>query len=310
VPDVQRFIARVDSFQRRNRAAGFVYGVVKKFGDDQGGNLSALITYYGFVSLFPLMLVLVTVLSYVLHNNPSLQHDIVTSAVADFPIVGDQIRHNIGSVQGSGIALVIGILGTLYGGLGIANAAQDAMNKVWEVPMGTRPGFASRLARSLLLIATLGFGILVTTVINGIGGSSLGLGLVGRVGVLVLGVVLNIALFAFAFRFLTVREVSWREVLPGAVIAGLGWVVLQALGGAFVTHTVRGMSATYGLFAIVLGLLAWIFLQARIVVYAAEVNVVRVERLWPRSLAAPTTEADARAEEAYTHSEVRSEPGD
>ena len=305
VPDVQRFVRRLDSFQQCHRPAAFVYAVVKKFGDDQGGNLSALITYYGFVSLFPLLLVLVTVLSYVLQHNPSLQHDILNSALADFPIVGDQIRTNIGSVQGSGIALVVGIIGTFYGGLGIANAAQDAMNRVWEVPMAKRPGFLPRLGRSLVLIATLGAGILITTVVSGIGGSSLGLGFLGRVGVIALGLVFNVALFAFAFRLLTARSLSWGDVLLGAVVAGIGWEVLQALGGAFVSHTVKGMSATYGLFAIVLGLLAWIFLQARVVVYAAEINVVRAERLWPRSIAPPTTEADSRAQETYIERERR-----
>ena len=306
MPDVQKVIKRIDAFQQRHRPLAFTFGVIKKFGDDQGGNLAALITYYGFLSLFPLLLVTVTVLGYVLHGHPGLQDDILNSALADFPIIGAQIKGNVGSVRGSGIALAIGLLGTFYGGLGIANAAQDAMNRVWEVPMRARPGFLPRIARSLALIGTLGLGILVTTVLSGIGGGTGGLGVWIRVAALCLGFGLNVLLFVIAFRVLTSRELSWREVLPGAIVAAVGWEILQAVGGAFVAHALKGSSQMYGSFALVLGLLAWIFLQARIVVYAAEVNVVKAHRLWPRSIAPPPlTEADKRAYDAYAKTEER-----
>src|SRR2546430_1753623 len=127
MPDLQRVVRRIDEFQQRHRPLAFLFAVVKKFGDDQGGNLAALITYYGFLSLFPLLLVLVTVLGFVLQNNPDLRDDILNSAVAQFPIIGDQIRNNVGSVRGSGLGLAVGILVTFYGGLGVCNAAQDAM---------------------------------------------------------------------------------------------------------------------------------------------------------------------------------------
>jgi membrane protein len=291
--DLRRAQRRLDEFQQRHRPLAFAFAVHKKFGDDEGGNLAALMTYYGFLSIFPLMLVLVTVLGYVLHGNPSLQHDIVNSAVADFPIIGDQITKNVGSVQGSGIGLVIGLLLALYGGLGIANASQNTMNRVWGVPRSDRPGFLPRLLRSLAFIAMLAVGVLVTTVLSSIGGGSGNIGTGERVLVIALSFVINVGLFTVAFRVLTVRDVSWADVLPGAIMSAAGWEVLQALGAAFVSHQLKGMSQTYGLFAIVLGLLAWIFLQARLVVYAAEVNVVRAERLWPRALAEPPPEPPA-----------------
>ena len=156
MPDFQRAVRRVDEFQQRHRPLAFVFAVVKKFGDDQGGNLCALITYYGFMSLFPLLLVLVTVLGFVLQGNPGLRHDILNSAVTDFPVIGDQIKHSVGSVRGSGVGLAVGIVFTFYGGLGVANAAQDAMNRIWEVPMRARPGFVPRVLRSLALIGTIG----------------------------------------------------------------------------------------------------------------------------------------------------------
>jgi membrane protein len=306
MPDVQRVVRRVDDFQQRHRPLAFVFAVLKKFGDDQGGNLAALITYYGFVSLFPLLLVLVTVLGFVLDGNPDLQKDVLNSALADFPIIGNQIRDNVGSVRGSGIGLAIGVVFTFYGGLGIANAAQDAMNRVWEVPMRARPGFLPRVLRSLALIGTLGAGIIVTTVLSGMGGGTGSFGAWLRVALVAVAFALNVGLFMLAFRVLTVRDVAWRDLWPGAVVAAVGWEILQTIGGALLQHQLKGMDQTYGLFAIVIGLLAWIFLQARLVVYAAEVNVVRAQHLWPRSIAPPPlTDGDKRAYEAYAETEER-----
>jgi membrane protein len=306
MPDLQRALRRVDEFQQRHRPLAFVFAVVKKFGDDQGGNLCALITYYGFMSLFPLLLVLVTVLGFVLEGNPGLRHDILNSAVTDFPIIGDQIKRSVGSVRGSGIGLAVGIIFTFYGGLGVANAAQDAMNRIWEVPMRARPGFVPRVLRSLALIGTIGLGIIITTVLSGIGGGSGSLGAWVRIAAFVVAFAMNIGLFGLAFRVLTARDLAWGDVWPGAVIAAIGWEVLQAVGGAFVSHQLKGMSETYGVFAIVIGLLLWIFLQARVVLYAAEVNVVRARRLWPRSIAPPPlTEGDKRAYAAYAETEER-----
>src|SRR5438270_1346442 len=115
MPDFQRAVRRVDEFQQRHRPLAFVFAVVKKFGDDQGGNLCALITYYGFLSLFPLLLVLTTVLSFVLKGHPGLQHDILNSALADFPVIGTEIKKNVGEIHGSGLGLVLGIIGTFWG---------------------------------------------------------------------------------------------------------------------------------------------------------------------------------------------------
>jgi len=183
--DIRSYVRRADEFQQQNRFLAFTFAVIKKFGDDQGGNLSALIAYYGFLSLFPLLLVLFTVLGFVLHGHAGLQHDLKTSALADFPIIGDQISRNVTSVRGSGIGLAIGIAGTLWGGLGIANAAQNAMNRVWEIPMRARPGFLPRIARSLAAIGTIGLGIVVTTVISGFGSGGGGLGAGVRVAAFV-----------------------------------------------------------------------------------------------------------------------------
>ncbi len=281
--DLAPVLRRIDAFQRRHPWLAFPVAVQKKFGDDEGGNLCAMLTYYGFLSLFPLLLVFFTVLGFVLDGNPSLQHDIRTSALANVPIIGDQIAQNVTSVQGSGVALVVGLLGTLWGGLGIANASQDAMNRVWGVPRVKRPGFVPRVLRDLMLIGTIGVAIVVTSILGAAAGFASG-NLGWRVLATVVALALDTGLFLFAFRLLTVRELPWSAFLPGAVVAAVGWEILHLVAGAYASHVLKGMSQTYGMFAIVLGALGWIFLQARVVVYASEVNAVRRDRLWPRAL--------------------------
>ena len=188
----------------------------------------------------------------------------------------------------------------------IDQTTTNAMNQVWEVPMRARPGFFPRTIRSLTTIGTVGVGIVLTTLTSGVGSAAGGFGVATRAGVLAASIALNLGLFLVAFRVLTARVVAWRDLLPGAVFTAIAWEVLQSLGGLYVSHTLRGMSPTYGLFAIVLGLVAWLSLQAQVVVYAAEINVVRADRLWPRSLAPPPlTDADDRAYDAYARTEER-----
>jgi YihY family inner membrane protein len=302
--DVQAMLRRIDGYQRKHGAAGFVLGVLKKFGDDEGGSLSARITFYAFLSLFPMLLVLVTVLGYVLHGSQDLQRRIVDSALGDFPVIGDQLRHNIGSVRGNGLGLLIGILFTFYGGLGVGHASQDAMNRVWSVPIRVWPGFFPKLLRSIELMGTLALALILTTGLNWLGSAH---GATWeRVALFMIATLLNVGLFALAFRVLTAQALSFRVVLPGAVISALGWAVLQLVGEAVVNHMLHGMTATYGVFAIVLGLMAWLFILSRIMMYSAEVNVVLARELWPRSLnPPPLTDADRRAFQLYALAQER-----
>ena len=200
--DLRRLLRRVDGFQQRHRPLAFAVAVQKKFGEDEGANLCAMLTYYGFLSLFPLLLVFFTVLGFVLDGNASLQHDLRTSALAGVPIIGDQVARNVTSVQGSGVALVVGLLGTLWGGLGIANAAQDAMNRVWGVPRTARPGLVPRVLRDLALIGTLGAAIIGTTVLGAAAGFVSG-NVGWRAGATLLALALDTAVFVLAFHLLT-----------------------------------------------------------------------------------------------------------
>jgi membrane protein len=286
-------LERIDRFQRRHRWVGFPLGVFYKYSDDQGGYLAAVVTYYGFLSFFPLLLLFSSILGFVLRDNPSLQHSVLHSALAQFPVIGSELD-NPQRLGGHGVGLVIGVVGSLYGGLGVAQAGQYAMNTIWAVPRNNWPNpFAAR-ARSLLLLATVGIGVLATTVVSAMGSSAAAYGanLGGWLKVALIGVsvVINVGLFLLAFRIATTAEIGWRTLLPGAIAAAVGWQVLQSFGAAYVGHVVKNASATNGVFALVLGLIAWIYLGAVVVLHCAEANVVRARQLYPRALLTPFTD--------------------
>jgi YihY family inner membrane protein len=305
VESVNRAVGRVDEWQQRHRVPAFVVGVVKKYGDDRGGQLAALVTYYGFLSLFPLLLVLVTVLGFLLHDNPSLRHDLLDSALADFPIIGPQLRRNVSALGGNGLGLVIGLLGLIWGSLGVAQAAQHATAQVWNVAMARRPSFFPRLARSLLILAVLAVAIGVTTGLAAVATLVPSSIVVTVVSTLLL-VALNAALYWLAFRVLTPKEVATRDLWPGAIVGGVAWTALQALGGWLVARQLRHTSELYGTFGVVLGLLFFLYLAAQIMVYAAEVNVVKARGLHPRSLAPPPlTPADEQVLTDVVETEAR-----
>jgi membrane protein len=303
---LQRILHRVDDYQQRHPWLGFPVAVMKKFGDDEAGNLAALIAYYGFFSMFPLLLVFVSVLGLLLHNHPDLQRSILDSALRNFPVIGGQdIGKNLHAIRGAGASLFIGIAGTLWGGLGVTQATQNAMNRIWDVPKKDRPNFVFSRLRGLLMLVILGTLVIASTFAGGLGASGGSLGIVLRVVGIGLSLVLNFVLFAVAYRVLTARDLRWSDVAPGAAVAAVLWSLLQVFGGYYVTHQIQGASNIYGTFAIVIGLLVWIYLGAQITLYCAEINVVRVRRLWPRSLVQPplspadmeTMAAGAKAEQ-------------
>jgi len=291
-----RRLRALDRWQQCHRRASFAAAVIKKFGDDGAGQLAALISYYGFFSLFPLLLVFVTVLGFVLQGNPGAQNSVLHSTLSQFPVIGDQLQRNVHSLKGSGVTLAIGLAGSLFAGLGITNATQNAFNQVWYVPHKHRPNFFRARLRGLALLVVLGLLAIVSTAaagfVTGGGGSSL---LAALAGVLV-ALAVNLLLFFTAFRFLTAPEVPTRDLLAGVALAAVLWQILQHLGGYYVEHVVRHAKETSGLFAFVLGLLAWLYLGGQVTLLAAEVNVVRARRLWPRSFFSdPLLEADKRA---------------
>jgi YihY family inner membrane protein len=300
----QRVAHRADEAHQRRPSLAFPFAVLKKFGEDQAANLAAMIAYYGFFSLFPLLLVFVTILGMALQGNPDLQDRIKDSALANFPVVGADISKNVHSLSGSGVGLIIGIGLALWAGLGVVKAMQTAMNTVWNVPYRHRPNFWLSLLKASMMLAVLGV-ITVASAAAGSVAAGSGSWLFGIVGI-ALSLALNFVLFLLAFRILTTEDVSWADVRPGAIIAAVAWTILQAIGGFYVSHQLNGASETYGTFATVIGLLAWIYLGAQVTLLAAEINVVKKRRLWPRSIVQPPfTEADERALTHYAKQEER-----
>jgi YihY family inner membrane protein len=183
----------------------------------------------------------------------------------------------------------------MWGARGIAQAGQHAMAEIWNIPGRQRPSFATRQLRGLLLLLVFGLGVVATTALASLpslGGHTPLFGLAN----LAAPAVVNAALFLVAFRVLTPRQVPTGQLLVGAAVAGVLFTLLQAVGGYLVGHNLKHAQQVYGFFAIVLGLMSWLFLSAQVTLYGAEVNVVRARRLWPRSiLQPPLTEADQRA---------------
>ena len=293
----------LDRFQQGHTVLGFPVAVAKKYGDDQAGKHAALLAYYGFLSLFPLLLVFVTLLGYALANNQELQQQIIDTLIAQFPVLGSQIQDSITTIQGSGIGLVVGILGTLWGGLGITQSAQDAMNAVWNIPRRLRPNYWLRLARGLGSLLVLATAVIAATTLAQLG--RIQPGILGRLpfaGSLVLNLLLLLALF----QTLTGRWVPWPRLLAGAVCGAVGWTVLQTLGVLIIDRQLQQANLIYGVFAVVIVLLSWLYLSAQLLLYAAEINVVLTRRLWPRSLLQPPlTEPDRRVLTALAETEER-----
>jgi membrane protein len=270
----------LDEFQQRHRRLAFGVAVAKRFSDDEGGQLAALVAYYAFVSLFPLLLVFVTVLGFVLEGDPQLKQSILNSTQAQFPIVGDQLR--LHSLPTSGVALAIGLIGSLLGGLAVTNAIQSAFNRIWQVPVRRRPGFLALRLRGLRLLVFFGLLNILSTAAAGVVGAGPG-GTLALFGGVVAALLFNLALFGSAFKLLTDARVGWRELAPGVLLAAVVWQLLQYVGSFYIGHVVRHAGPLSATFALVLGLLAWLYLGAQVTVYAAEVNVVRARGLWPRS---------------------------
>jgi membrane protein len=283
----------LDRFQQGRPRLGFLAAVIKKFTDDQAGQLAALISYYAFVSIFPLFLVLVTVLGFVLQGNPAEQQRILNGALGQFPILSDQLK--LHSLKGSGLALAVGVGGSLLAGMGITSAAQNAFNRIWDVPFKRRPNFLHSRLRSLGMLGVLGTMTILSTVAAGFVGAS-SHGAVAVLAGIVVAFLLNLAVFMIAFKLLAAVDLSWRELLPGVIVAAVFWQLLQHLGGYYIDHELKRTGPLYGVFAFVLGLLAWLYIGAQLTIFAAEINVVKARRLWPRSFFSdPLLDADRRA---------------
>jgi YihY family inner membrane protein len=289
---VEKALRRADAIQQRHTPTAVFFGVIKKFGDDNGGALVSNLAYTGFVSVFPLLLILVTVVVNVAAGDPSLRSQVIRGATMQFPLIGKQLASNIhGLKRATASSLTVGLLLLVWGVTKLAQAGLFTMEQVWNVPGPDRPGYFPRLGRSVLFLAILALGVIISTLLAGLvtyGHHAF----VIRVLAQCLAAFANVGLYYAGFRVLTPKAVRPRQLIPGAVAGGLFWTVLQAFGAYLVHHDLRSDSV-YGIFATVLGLVAWIYFGAQAATYAAEINVVLAHKLWPRAMVQPPlTEAD------------------
>jgi YihY family inner membrane protein len=288
----ERALRRADAIQQRFLPGAFIFAIVKKYGDDNGGVLASNLAYSAFVSLFPLLLVLVTVLGLAASIDAGFRQEILDAVASQVPLIGHQLTGSVHALRRSSIiGLVVGLAGLVWGTTGLAQSGLFAMEQVWNVPGPARPGYLQRLGRCLTFLGLLAAGVVVTTglaSLNTYGQKAAGYVVLAEV----LAAVVNAGMFMAVYRALTPKGVPARKLWPGAAVAGVAWTLLQILG-TYLVHHYLSSDSLYGVFGTVLGLMAWIYLAVQVTIYAAEINVVLARRLWPRSIVQPPlTEAD------------------
>jgi membrane protein len=273
-------VRRFDRYQQQHKPLALLVATIKKFSDDQAGILAVAVAFYTFFSLFPLLLVFVTVLGYVLAGDPTLMNSVSTSVLGRFPVIGTSLSHE--HLKGDALALTLGLLLSLWSGSNVTSQMSSALERVWEIPRKDRAGFVDRKLRGLLLLAVLGVFFIVASAASGIVSGGLGgwpLKIVGYI----FAIALNFGLFMASFHFLCEEPPDGGELMPGAAVAAILWTVLQSLGGVYIKHIGKSDS-TYGTFALVLGILTWLHLGTQMTLYCAELNTVLSGKRWPRSL--------------------------
>lgn len=272
-----------DQFQQRHRPLALLFATIKKNGEDQSGSFAVAVAFYAFFAVFPLLLVFTTILGYVLAGDKSLMRSVSDSVLGQFPVIGQTLRHD--RLHGNALALVSGVVLSLWSSLGVTSAMTTALDHVWAIPRQERRSFVKTKLRGLLVLLAVGSLFVVASGASGAVSSGLGGGALLYLAGIVVSFLVNVGVFLISFTFLCSDPPHWRKLLPGAIAAGVMWTALQLLGGAYIGH-IKQSNDAYGTFALVLGILAWLHLGAQLTMYCAEFNTVLDGRRWPRSLLA------------------------
>jgi membrane protein len=275
-------LQKLDRAQKSSAPLSVAVATVKKFSEDQSANLAAMIAFWAFFSVFPLFLVLVTLLAIFL---PASDKNSVLGHVAEmFPLLDPK---TVNGLSGAWWTIVLGLATALWSGSGVVRTAQFAFNSVWGIPPSQQPSLVKQTLRSVMVLATIGAGLVLTTLLSGLVASSasgVNLGAVARIAGYVLSAALDVGIFLAAFRILTDRDVSIRDVLPGAILSGIAFFVLQELSTLIISRYLKNAQSTYGHFATVITILWWFYLQSMITMLGAQLNVVLKQHSYPRSL--------------------------
>lgn len=299
---IQRVISAADKHQQTHRLSGFTYAIIRKYGDDQAGYLAALIAYYAFISLFPLLIVATSAIQILTKDNAALRDRFLENATSYFPGMQQTIVDSINTPSKSGVALLVALLVTFYGARGVALVIIHAQNHMWAVARPKRTGFPKSLLRGFGVLLWGGIGLVAAAALTGYAAAShpwpmrllLGIG-----GYLVLTVTFW-GIYTFAS---SARRHPASNVL-GSMLAAAGLLVLQILGGYIISYQLRNQTGLSAQFALVLVMLFWLYLQAQVFLYAAELNVVRAYKLWPRAINPnPPLPADKKAYSLYRRRE-------
>jgi len=293
-----RFVGRADRLQRRVPPVAFPVAVAKRYGEDHGAWLGSLIAYYGFFSLYPLLVVFVTLATWLLRDRPTTLQRVLEALWSKLPFVSDElsaeVQQQVRTMSGQGWVIAVSLLVALWGSTGVVRVLQDTINTIWGVPRYRRPSFFPKLLRGLAIIVLLGTGVIGTAVVAAIT-LTVNLPLVAAVGAAVANIVLAAAITFGVYRLTIATSLRTGDLLPGAVITGVGVYAVTLIGGLYVKHVVTRMSGIYGPFASTIGLLAFVSLSVQVFVIATEVNAVRARQLWPRALGSDLGPADRRA---------------
>ena len=296
---MKKILRRLDALQKRSRGAAVMVATFKRFSEERSSNLASMIAFWAFFSIVPLLLVLVTVLGWVLPA--SSKESVLSHVAALFPLLD---ANSVKGLTGTAWALIVGIITALWSGLGVVRTLEFALDSVWDVPDKERPGTVKQVVRSLGVLLTIGAGLVIATLLSGFVTSTangVDLGTAGRIGGYIVTAVLDVALVVATFLILTTRDVDAKDVLPGALVAGIAFFALQQVSAIIISSHLKNAQSTYGHFATVITILWWFYLQSIVTLLAAQLNVVLRDRLYPRSLVdAPQTDADRRALEAHT----------
>jgi membrane protein len=288
---LDRFIKNIDNYQQRHTVPSFLYAIIKKYGQDNGSYQSAIITYYGLLSLFPLLIVFTSFTQLILKNDARLRARLSLSASHYFPVIGGQLQKTVHDPRGTGVVLVISLLITLYGARGVASALQYTISNLWKVPIVKQPPFLKNISRSLGIILIGGLGFIIAATFSSYT-ASLSHNIIIKILTVLLSALILWATFIFVFKLAIAGRKSVQDVIVGAAIAAVGIQVLQSVGGLILKHELKSLNSDYGTFALVIGLLFWIYLQAQVILYAIEVDVIRKYHLFPRSITNDITDYD------------------
>ena len=305
-------VDRVDRTQRKRAVIGLPIAVVYKYFDDQGNYLAAIITFYAFIAIFPLLLLASSIFGFILQGRPELQTELLNSALGQFPIIGDQLGRPEG-LRGSTAGVIVGSLAAVYGSLGLGQASQNAMNVAWSVPRNSRPNPLLLRLKSLLLVLTAGSSVVGLSVVSALISSTETFGdavdTTIRSLVVVGTVLINAIVLTLLFRLAAARQHDRSTAAPGALAVALLWQGLQWGGALYATRVLTETSAMNQTFGLVLGLIGIIYIGAVMAMLGIEINVVLARRLWPRALLTPftdhvdLTEADRRAYASYARAQ-------